>query len=315
LRSNRHETGPVNEIALPDLTVLNVLLAFMMFGVSLTLRLDDFRRIVRAPVAPAVGLVAQFVLLPAGTCLATYLLDIDPELALGMILVASCPGGTFSNVLTWLARGNVAVSVSMTAVSSLAASVLTPLNFALYGSLNPHTRDLMTDIDVDRVDLLLLVLLVLAVPMVLGSFLGTRFPAVAARSERPLRVVSMLIFLAFVAIAFGNNVDLFLDEFHTFFWLVACHNALALGLGYAMARSVRLPASDRRAVTLEVGIQNSGLGLVIGFTFFPELGGVLLIAAFWGVWHLVSGLVLAQWWARRPLPEGDPLRRTEVPAR
>lgn len=299
----------MNELALPDLTVLNVLLAFMMFGVSLTLRLDDFRRIVRAPIAPVAGLLAQFVLLPAGTCLATYLLDIDPELALGMILVASCPGGSFSNVLTWLARGNVAVSVSMTAVSSLAATVLTPLNFALYGSLNPRTRDLITDIDVDRVDLLLLVLLVLAVPMLLGSFVGTRFPAFAARSERPLRVVSMLIFLGFVAIAFGNNVGLFLDEFHTFFWLVACHNALALLLGYGIARSLPLPASDRRAVTLEVGIQNSGLGLVIGFTFFPELGGVLLIAAFWGVWHLVSGLVLAQWWARRPLPVDDPFHR------
>jgi BASS family bile acid:Na+ symporter len=305
----------VNEIALPDLTVLNVLLAFMMFGVSLSLRLADFRRIVRAPVAPAVGLVAQFVLLPAGTCLATYLLDLDPELALGMMLVAACPGGSFSNVLTWLARGNVAVSVSMTAVSSLAATVLTPLNFALYGSLNPHTRDLITDIDVDRGDLLLLVLLVLAVPMVLGSALGTRFPGIAERSERPLRIASMVIFLAFVAIAFGNNLDLFLDEFHTFFWLVVCHNALALGLGYGMARAARLPESDRRAVTLEVGIQNSGLGLVIGFTFFPELGGVLLIAAFWGVWHLVSGLTLAQIWSRRPLPADDPYRAAEVAAR
>ncbi len=302
----------MTELALPDLTVLNVLLAFMMFGVSLTLRLEDFRRILRAPVAPVAGLLAQFVLLPAGTCLATYLLDIDPELALGMILVASCPGGSFSNVLTWLARGNVAVSVSMTAVSSLAATVLTPLNFALYGGLNPHTRELMTDIDVDRGDLLLLVLLVLAVPMLLGSSLGTRFPRFAERSEKPLRVASMLVFLAFVAIAFGNNVGLFLDEFQTFFWLVACHNALALGLGYAMARSLRLPVSDRRAVTLEVGIQNSGLGLVIGFTFFPELGGVLLITAFWGVWHLVSGLAIAQLWSRRPLPADDPYRRAEV---
>lgn len=296
----------MNEIALPDLTILNVLLAFMMFGVALTLRLEDFRRVLRAPIAPAVGLVAQFVLLPAGTCLATYLLDIDPELALGMILVASCPGGTFSNALTWLGRGNVAVSVSMTAVSSLAATVLTPLNFALYGSLNPRTRDLMTTIDVDRVDLLLLVLLVLGVPMLAGSMLGSRFPRFAARSEKPLRVTSVLIFLAFVAIAFGNNLDLFLAEFHTFFWLVVAHNAFALALGWAMARAVRLPVSDRRAVTLEVGIQNSGLGLVVGFTFFPELGGVLLIAAFWGVWHLVAGLVIARVWSRRPLPADDP---------
>ncbi|QYJ03446.1 bile acid:sodium symporter family protein [Nocardioides panacisoli] len=296
----------MNEIALPDLTVLNVLLAFMMFGVALTLRAEDFRRVLRAPLAPAAGLVAQFLLLPAGTCLATYLLDIDPELALGMILVASCPGGTFSNALTWLGRGNVAVSVSMTAVSSLAATVLTPLNFALYGSLNPRTRELMTDIDVDRVNLLLLVLLVLGLPMLAGSMIGSRFPRFAGRSEKPLRLTSVLVFLAFVAIAFGNNLDLFLDQFHTFFWLVVAHNAFALVLGWAIARGLRLPVSDRRAVTLEVGIQNSGLGLVIGFTFFPELGGVLLIAAFWGVWHLVAGLTLAQVWSRRPLPADDP---------
>ncbi|WP_121257497.1 bile acid:sodium symporter family protein [Nocardioides ferulae] len=294
------------DMELPDLTILNVLLAFMMFGVSLTLRPSDFRRILKAPVAPAAGLVAQFLLLPAGTCLVTWWLPIDPELALGMMLVAACPGGSFSNILTWLARGNVAVSVSMTAVSSLAATVLTPLNFALYGTLNPRTRDLMTDIAVDRGDLLLLVLLVLAVPMVVGMLAGTRFPRFARRSEKTLRIVSMLVFLLFVAVAFGNNMGLFLDQFHTFFWLVVGHNVIALSLGYLAGRAMRVPVSDRRAITLEVGIQNSGLGLVIGFTFFPDLGGILLIAAFWGVWHLVSGLTVAQFWSRRPLPADDP---------
>ncbi|HBT06621.1 MAG TPA: bile acid:sodium symporter, partial [Alcanivorax sp.] len=118
-----------------SLVILNVILALMMFGVSLSLRGEDFRRVLRMPEAPAAGLLAQFVLLPALTCVITWFLDVEPELALGMILVASCPGGTFSNIMTWLARANVAVSVSMTAVSSLAATVLTPLNFALYGWL------------------------------------------------------------------------------------------------------------------------------------------------------------------------------------
>ncbi|MBM7508168.1 MULTISPECIES: bile acid:sodium symporter family protein [Nocardioides] len=305
----------MTEIALPDLTLLNILLGLMMFGVALTLRPADFVRIVKAPKAPAAGLVAQFVLLPAGTCLAAWLLPVSAEVALGMMLVAACPGGSFSNILTWLARGNVAVSVSMTAVSSLAATVLTPLNFALYGTLNPRTRDLMTDISLDRVDLLLLVLLVLALPMALGMLVGGRFPGFAARSEKPWRIGSMLVFLAFVAIAFGNNLELFLDQIGTFFWVVVGHNALALLLGQLIGRGLRMPVSDRRAVTLEVGIQNSGLGLVIAFTFFPELGGVLLVAAFWGVWHLVSGLTLAQVWSRRPLPADDPVHRDPVGAR
>lgn len=290
-----------------SLLVLNVLIAAMMFGVSMTLRVEDFRRIVQRPVAPVAGLVAQFLLLPAATALAAWLLQVGPELAMGMILVASCPGGSFSNILTWLGRGNVAVSVSMTAVSSLAAAVLMPLNFALYGWLNPITRDYLTEISVDTVDLLVLVGLVLGVPLLLGMAAGSRFPRAAARTERPLRAVSTLVFLAFVAVAFANNFALFLEEFHTFFWLVLGHNAGALLLGAGVARLLRLPVSDRRAVTLEVGIQNSGLGLVVAFNFFPDAAGALLITAFWGVWHLVAGLVLAQVFARRPLPEDDPL--------
>jgi len=286
-----------------SLVLLNVIMAFMMFGVSLNLKPDDFRRVLAIPRAPVAGLFAQFLLLPAATCLFTAVFRIDPQLALGMILVASCPGGSFSNIMTWLCKGSVAVSVSMTAVSSLAATVMTPLNFAFYGWLNPHTRAYLQDIALPAENLLTLVLLVLALPLLIGMMTGGRFPTLAARSEKPLRVISLLVFLAFVAIAFLNNVELFLTEFHTFFWLVVGHNLLALALGFGIARLMRLPVPDQRAVTMEVGIQNSGLGLVILFTFFPDAGGMMLITAFWGVWHLVSGLTLSQIWARRPLPE------------
>ncbi|MFT6464441.1 bile acid:sodium symporter family protein [Halopseudomonas sp.] len=281
-----------------SLILLNIIMACMMFGVSLSLRLEDFKRIALAPVAPLAGLFAQFLLLPLATCLFTWALKIDAELALGMILVASCPGGSFSNIMTWLGRGNVAVSVSMTAVSSLAATVLTPLNFAFYGWLNPHTREYLTQITLEPGGILLLVLLVLALPLVLGMTTGRKLPGLVARSEKPLRIASLLVFLGFVGIAFSNNFGLFIERFHSFFWLVVFHNLLALSLGYGMALLLKLPVPDRRAVTMEVGIQNSGLGLVILFTFFPEAGGMMLITAFWGVWHLVSGLTLSQIWAR-----------------
>lgn len=289
-----------------SLITLNAILALMMFGVSLNLKPADFKRVLTVPRAPIAGLFAQFLLLPLATCLFTWALEIDPQLALGMILVASCPGGSFSNIMTWLGKGSVAVSVSMTAVSSLAATVLTPLNFALYGWLNPHTRSYLQEIALQPENILMLVLLVLALPLILGMLTGGRFPKLAVRSEKPLRFISLLIFLAFVAIAFLNNVDLFLAKFHTFFWLVVGHNLLALALGYGMARLMKLSVPDGRAVTMEVGIQNSGLGLVILFTFFPDAGGMMLITAFWGVWHLVSGLTLAQIWARRPIPEPEP---------
>lgn len=281
-----------------SLIFLNLILALMMFGVSLSLRWEDFKRVIEIPAAPFAGLLAQFLLLPLATCLFTWGFDIEPEFALGMILVAACPGGSFSNIMTWLSRGNVAVSVSMTAISSLAATVLTPLNFSFYAWLNPHTRSYLTQISLEPGGILLLVMLVLALPLVLGMITGRRLPGLIARTEKPLRVISLLVFLAFVGIAFFNNFQLFIERFNSFFWLVVLHNGIALLLGYSMARLMKLSGPDLRAVTLEVGIQNSGLGLVIIFTFYPQAGGMMLITAFWGVWHLVSGLLLSTYWSR-----------------
>ena len=286
-----------------NLLILNVILACMMFGVSLSLKGEDFRRVLKRPDAPLVGLLAQFVMMPAATCLVTWFFQVDPQLALGMILVASCPGGTFSNIMTWLARANVAVSVSMTAVSSLAATVMTPFNFALYGWLNPHTRPLLTDIHLNSMHILVLVVLVLAVPLLLGMLTGRHFPQFAEKAQKPMRIVTLLVLFSFVAVAFSKNMDVFMENAHRIVLLVVMHNALALSMGALAAFISGLPRADRRAVTLEVGIQNSGLGLVILFTFFPQASGMILITAFWGVWHLISGLSLSLWWSRNPREE------------
>lgn len=283
-----------------DLVIMNVAIAFMMFGVSLQLKGEDFTRLSKAPMAPATGLVAQFLFLPAVTAAVTWALSVPPEFALGMILVASCPGGTFSNIMTWLAKGNVAVSVTMTAVSSLAAVVMTPLNFSFYGLLNPHTAPLLRDISISPANVLGLVTLVLALPIFLGMGIGKLFPDFATRSERPMRSMSLLIFFGFIVIAISRNFGLLLEHLGSILVLVAAHNSLALLIGYSAGRAMRLSVADRRAVTMEVGIQNSGLGLVILFTFFPEAGGMILITAGWGIWHLISGLTLANVWARRP---------------
>ena len=281
-----------------NLLILNVILAFMMFGVSLSLTGEDFRRVLKRPDAPIVGLLAQFVLLPAATCLTTWFFEVEPEMALGMILVASCPGGSFSNIMTWLARANVAVSVSMTAISSLVAMVMTPFNFALYGWLNPHTRSMLTDIQLDSMNILILVALVLGLPLLVGMMTGKLFPRFAARAEKPMRVITLLVLLLFVGVAFGNNMEVFLATADRIVILVVLQNLLALGMGAFAGGLTGLPRQDRRAITMEVGIQNSGLGLAILFTFFPQASGMILIAAFWGVWHLISGLLLAWWWSR-----------------
>lgn len=288
-----------------SLVLLNAIIALMMFGVSLTLRTEDFARVVREPRAPAAGMIGQFLLLPSLTWALTMALPIKPEFALGMLLVAACPGGSMSNIMTWLARGNLAASISMTAISSLAAVVMTPLNFAFWANMNPGTRAFLREIDIQAVDILLQVLLVLGVPILLGMFIGARFPEFAARTDKPMRWISLAVFIGFLTLAFARNAALFVEHLSSFFGLVVLHNAIALTVGWLIARAARLNQADTRAVTLETGLQNSGLGLVIIFTTMPTVGGAILITAFWGVWHLVSGLALSSYWARKPITDGS----------
>lgn len=287
------------------LLILNSIIAAMMFGAALSLRPADFRRLVHAPLAPVIGLLAQFVVLPAATALATWAAQVDPPLALAMILVASCPGGNFSNIMTWLARGDLAVSIAMTAASSAAAVVMTPLNFAVYGWLNPATRPLLTEIDVSTGVLLQMILLALALPLLLGMLVRHLLPAVADRLMRPMRIAAVGVLVLFVGIAFASNHTVFAQHFGSIVLLAVAHNTSALLIGWLAAGAARLPEAPRRAVTMEVGIQNTGLGLIVAFSFFPDQAAMILLIAFWGVPHLVTGMGLVWFWGRRPVPTGS----------
>lgn len=282
------------------LTLLNVLIGFIMFGVALDIRVDDFRRIVRDPRGPAIGLGAQFLLLPALTFVLVGIIDPKPSVALGMILVAACPGGNFSNFLTAYARGNAALSVSMTAVSTLLAIVMTPFNLQFWGSRTEGARDIITDVSLDPLDLMVTIVLILGLPLALGMLTRAKRPDLADRMRRPMRYFSLTAFFSFILFALIGNWSFFLEFIGVFALVVAGQNAMALAIGYFSATAARLPEYDRRAITMEVGIQNSALALVIVFTFFDGLGGMAVIAAWWGVWHLVAGLTLGTFWSRRP---------------
>jgi BASS family bile acid:Na+ symporter len=283
------------------LTILNVIIGFIMFGVALDIRVEDFRRILRDPRGPAIGLLAQFLLLPALTFLLVGVLDPAPSVALGMILVAACPGGNFSNFLTVYARGNGALSVSMTAVSTLLAIVMTPVNLQFWGSRTEGARDILTEVSLDPVDLMVTIVLILGIPLALGMLTRAKRPELAARLHRPMRWFSLTAFFAFILFALLGNWSYFIEFIGVFAIVVALQNAMALTIGYFSATAARLPEYDRRAISIEVGIQNSALGLVIVFTFFDGLGGMAVIAAWWGIWHLVSGLTLGTYWSRRPV--------------
>jgi bile acid:Na+ symporter, BASS family len=283
-----------------SLLILNVVIGLIMFGIALDVRLVDLRAVFVQPRAPLVGLTAQFLLLPAVTFALTRVLDPAPSIALGMILVGCCPGGNISNIVTHLAKGNTGLSIGMTGVATLVAAVATPANFAFWGSLDPGTREVLRTIVLDPVDLAVTIGLLLVLPVGAGVLLRLRRPELAERLHRPARLISLLFFAAFIAIAFVTNIEHFTELLGVVALAVFLHNAVALALGYGAAAALRLPERDRRAVSIEVGIQNSALALVVIFGFFGGLGGMALVAAWWGIWHIIAGLALASVWARRP---------------
>lgn len=283
-----------------SLMLLNAILAVVMFAIALDLKPAQFGALIRAPRPVIAGFLAQFLALPAATYLLVLVVQPQPSVALGLILVAACPGGNISNFLSHRAGGNTALSVSLTGLATLAAVVLTPLNIALWGGLYAPTRAILVETAIDPVQVAITVVFLLILPLALGMALNTLLPALAARIRRPLQILSMVIFVGFIVAALAANWTYFLDLAGLIAGLVVAHNALALGLGFGVATLAGLSARDRRSVTLETGIQNSGLGLILIFAFFNGLGGMAVVAAFWGMWHAVSGLVLAVFWGRHP---------------
>ncbi|MCJ8169870.1 bile acid:sodium symporter family protein [Atopomonas sediminilitoris] len=281
---------------------LGLLLAALMLGVALELRVAHFRYVLRRPLPVLAGLLAQCLILPWATWLATLALQLPPGIELGLLLVACCPGGNLSNVITHLARGNTALSVSVTSLSSLGAMLSLPLNFALTSGMNPDTaaflQGQLSSLQVSNGDLLSGLLLMLVLPLLLGMALGHIAPQFTARILPAFKRFTLLAFVLFLLLAMIGNRQLLLASLSGLLLVVIVHNASALLLGAASAWAFGLPAYDRRALTIEVGMQNSGLALGLIFTQFGGQADMALIAALWGTWHIVSGLLLVLWWRR-----------------
>ncbi|WP_323784862.1 bile acid:sodium symporter family protein [Thalassovita sp.] len=276
-----------------SLMLLNAILAVVMFSIAIDLRPSDFKLLVQVPKPLLVGLLSQFIVLPLLTFLMILALQPQASVALGLTLVAACPGGNISNFITHRAGGNTALSVSMTALATVGAIVLTPFNIAFWGGLYEPSAAILRATEIDPVQIAITVGLMLILPLVLGVTLNAKRPGLAARMRRPLQWLSMGIFVAFIVLALAANWAQFLAYAGGIAGLVVLHNALAFGGGYATATVAGLSPFNRRAVTIETGIQNSGLGLVLIFSFFGGLGGMAVVAAFWGIWHAISGIALA----------------------
>jgi len=286
---------------------LNLVLALVMFGIALDLKVADFKAALRTPRALAIGLVCHHLLFPAFTFLLVLLVRPAPSIGIGMLLVASCPAGHISNFFTHRARGNTELSVSISTLSMVMAIVMTPLNVTFWASQDAAMHALLHTFSLDPAHMLLDVAMLLGLPLVAGMLIANRFPTLAKKAHGPMRAFSLLVLIGFVIGALAMNWAIFREYGRFVVLVVFVHNALALAGGYGFARVTGLVERDRRAVAFETGIQNSGLGLVLVFNFFGGLGGMAIVTAWWGIWHIVAGMSLSTFWMRHP-----PLPTTEA---
>ncbi len=282
------------------ITFMNIAIGFIMFGIALGIKTKDFTRVLIQPKSILTGFVTQFFLLPALTFLLVISVGFPVSISLGMLLVASCPGGNISNFFTSLAKGNVALSVSLTTISDLFSILMTPLNFTFWAGLYMDSVPLAHPIEISALDVFKTIVLLLGIPIWLGMWVAKVFPNFTRKINNSLKIISIFIFILFIVVALSFNFE----NFYKYLWIilpiVAIHNLMAFGLGWLAARIMRTSRKDRRTISIEVGIQNSSIALVLIFShqIFPQgYGGIAFIVAWWGIWHIFAGLIISKLWA------------------
>ncbi|WP_298652500.1 bile acid:sodium symporter family protein [uncultured Proteiniphilum sp.] len=289
-----------------SVNLMNIAIAFIMFGVALSIKPQHFKILVFNPKPVLLGVIAQYMALPALTYLLVIILRPSTSVALGMILVSACPGGNVSNLISSISKSNITLSVSLTAITTVMSLFMTPFNFAFWGGLYAKHSPLLVPISIDPAEMFRTVFLILGIPVLLGMFVGMKFPKFTRKVDKPVQAASIIFFVGFIVAALAGNFNLFLRYIHLIFFLVLIHNGLAFLSGYLLPKSLKVSEVNCRTISIETGIQNSGLGLALIFNpriFPPELhlGGMAFIAAWWGIWHIVAGLLLAFYWRRRSL--------------
>lgn len=303
--------------------IMSIVLALIMFGIALGIKPETLKDVFVRPKSIVTGILLQWVGLPLVTFLLIMALNpfLTPMVCLGMLLVASCPGGNISNFMSSLSKGNVELSVSMTAVTTVFAPAVTPFNFWFWGNLYLKYASLRGTLTIPHLEIpfseiFKTVFIILGIPIVLGILFAHFFPRATEKIKKPFSIFSLVVFAVMVLGMFIPNWQIFVKYIVFIFILVLIHNACAFGTGALGSTLMKLPKRDRRSITIEVGIQNSGLGLTLLLNpaiFKPEIwnnpetgilyGGMLFVTAWWGIWHIVSGLALSTVFRRKQLPE------------
>ena len=271
-------------------TVINPLLGIIMFGMGMALKPDDFRIVISRPRDVIVGCVAQFTIMPLLAWTLSRVFALDEALTVGVVLVGCCPGGTASNVITYLAKGDLALSVGMTATSTLLAPVMTPLLVWLLAGKT---------VDVDMAGMLLSILWVVILPIMTGLTVKWLWPRFTDKTTAYLPAVSSLAIAFIVLIVISANAHKLLLGGMVIVAVVVLHNLCGLGFGYLMGRLLRLPAPKRKAISIEVGMQNSGLASSLATLHFAAYPMATIPGAIFSVWHNISGALVARLYTRK----------------
>jgi len=289
-----------------SLKLLNFTLAFIMFGVALDLRLNNFKQVILNPKPTILGVISQFLIMPFLTLCMVLLINPSPGVALGMILVAACPGGNISNFMTSHAKGNTELSVTLTAIADISAVIMTPLNFAFWGGVYTKyyatASHMLIPVEIEFFEMFKTMMILLGIPLTIGMIFARKFPQTTLSIRKPIKILSMFIFVGYIVAAVANNFSYLIDYISLIFIIVLLHNALALTTGFSLAKLFKLNNKNVRTITIETGIQNSGLALVLIFNpnLFNGIGGMAFIAALWGIWHIISGLGISSIWGMIP---------------
>lgn len=263
---------------------VNYLLMVVMFGMGLTLKLDDFRVVFTRPKDIIIGCIAQFTIMPLLAFALGKIFNLDPALLAGVVLVGTCPGGTSSNVITYLSKGDVALSVGMTSVNTLLAPFLTPAITYLL---------LRTTVQVNILSMFLSIIKVVIVPIGLGFIINKFWGRYTAKAVSALPMVSVIAITLIVASVVSHNSERIMTTGPIVFVVVILHNLLGYGCGYLLGRVLKLPVSKKKALSIEIGMQNSGLATSLAGTAFPDLLMATVPGAIFSVWHNISGAILA----------------------
>ncbi|MBN6493663.1 bile acid:sodium symporter family protein [Acinetobacter pittii] len=266
------------------------ILGIIMLGMGMTMTVDDFKGVLQSPKAVLIGVVAQFVVMPGLAFILCKLFNLPPEIAVGVILVGCCPGGTASNVITYMAKGNVALSVACTSVSTLLAPVLTPAIFYLLAS---------QWLKIDAASMFISISQVVLLPIVIGLILRTWLKRQVESYIQVMPLVSVIAIVAIVAAIIGGSKAAILQSGLLILVVVILHNGLGYLLGFTAARFFKLPYADSKAIAVEVGMQNSGLGVALAAVHFAASPITAVPSAIFSLWHNISGPALATYWASR----------------